>query len=106
MLAIRERHAADCLLVTYERMHATAAPVTARLFRFLGADAGDEIVADCMARTSFAALSGGRAAGQAVDGAFFRSGVVGDWRATLTPAMNEMILLELGWMFSEFGWSP
>jgi hypothetical protein len=29
---------------------------------------------------------------------------VGDWRSTLTPAMNALVLRELGWMFGHFGW--
>jgi hypothetical protein len=31
--------------------------------------------------------------------------VVGDWRSTLTPEMNRLVLQELGWMFPLFGWA-
>jgi hypothetical protein len=106
MLALTKQFVSDCMIVTYERMREAPAPVAAQLFRFLGVSDADDIVADCVARTSFAALSGGRPSGVAENGSFFRKGVVGDWRSTLTPEMNEMILRELGWMFPRFGWVP
>ncbi len=106
MLALMQQFPTDCMIVTYERMREAPAHIAAELFRFLGVPDGDDVVADCVARTSFAAFSGGRSAGVAEDGSFFRKGVVGDWRSTLTPAMNEMILRELGWMFPKFGWVP
>jgi hypothetical protein len=104
MVALAERHCADCMIVTYEALRRTPEPVVAKLFRFLAVSARDEIVADCIKKTSFASLTGGRAAGVEHRGAFFRKGVIGDWTSTLTPEMNEMILRELGWMFPHFGW--
>jgi hypothetical protein len=106
MLALAEQFPSDCVNVTYERMREAPAPVAAQLFRFLGVADGDEIVADCIARTSFTALSGGRGPGEAKDGSFFRKGVVGDWRTTFTPEMSAMILSKLGWMYPRFGWVP
>jgi hypothetical protein len=106
MLGLAKQFPSDCLNVTYERMRAATAPVAAELFRFLGVADGDDIVADCVARTSFAAMSGGRAPGEAQDGSFFRKGVVGDWRSTFTPEMNALILRRLGWMYPSFGWEP
>jgi hypothetical protein len=47
-----------------------------------------------------------RAAGVTQDGSFFRKGVVGDWRPTLTPAMSDIILHDLDWTFPAFGWTP
>jgi hypothetical protein len=104
MLALQQRHSSDCTIVTYECMRKAPATIAAQLFRFLGVSDGDAVVADCIARTSFAALSGGRQIGVEQRGSFFRKGVVGDWNGTLTPAMNEMVLRELGWMFPHFGW--
>jgi hypothetical protein len=104
MLGLRERYPEDCMIVTYERLLAVTAPVAAELFRFLGVADGDAIVADCVARTSFAALTGGRDAGAAEDGSFFRKGVAGDWRSTFSEATGEMIVRELRWCFAEFGW--
>ena len=78
--------------------------VVSNMFRFLSVSDAAAVVADCVAGTAFAAQTGGRPAGVAQDGAFLRNGVAGDWRATLTPAMNELILSELGWMFPHFDW--
>jgi hypothetical protein len=104
MIALAERHPADCLIVTYEALRGTPEPVVAKLFQFLTVSARDEIVTDCIKKTSFAFLTGGRAAGVEHRGSFFRKGIVGDWDSTLTPQMNEMILKELGSMFPYFGW--
>jgi hypothetical protein len=104
MLALRQQYPSDCAIVTYERLHEAPAPIAAQLFQFLGVSDNPETVAECVAQTSFAALSGGRSPGISETGSFFRKGVVGDWRSTLTPEMNEMVLQQLGWMFSEFGW--
>jgi Sulfotransferase family len=104
MIALAERYCADCMIVTYEALRETPEPIVAKLFRFLAVSARDEIVADCIKKTSFASLTGGRAAGVEHRGAFFRRGVIGDWASTLTPEMNEMILKELGWMFPYFRW--
>jgi hypothetical protein len=106
LLSVQERHPADSMIVTYERMHAAPALIAAQLFRFLGVSAADDVVADCVARTSFSTLSKGRPAGVTQNGSFFRKVLVGDWRSTLTPEMNELILREVGWVFPRFGWVP
>lgn len=106
MLALAEGHPEDCRILTYERLRAATAPVAAELFRFLGVADRAAVVADCVARTSFEVLTGGRPAGVTAEGAFLRKGVVGDWRTTLTAEMNTMILRELGWAFPRFGWQP
>jgi hypothetical protein len=104
MLALQQQFPADCLNVTYESMHAAPAEVAARLFRFLGVADDAAVVDACVARTSFAALSGGRDRGVAQDGSFFRKGAVGEGRATFTPEMNRIIVQAVGWSFPHFGW--
>lgn len=99
-----ERYKPDCLVVTYERMLQAPVAIAGRLFRFLGVSDNDDVVASCVERTSFAALSRGRPAGEAQEGAFFRKGVAGEWRSTLTPEMNALVMQELGWMFPNLGW--
>jgi hypothetical protein len=106
MLALGERHPGACRMVTYEGLRADPEPAVAGLFRFLGLSDNVETVRACLAETAFAAATGGRPAGVAENGAFLRKGVVGDWRSTLTPEMNDLILRELGWMFPYFGWTP
>jgi hypothetical protein len=105
MLAFGEQHPDAYRLVTYEQLCRDPEPAVAGLFRFLGLSDRAETVRACLERTSFVAATGGRPAGTAQEGAFLRKGVVGDWRSTLTPAMNDLVLGELGWMFPSFGWS-
>jgi hypothetical protein len=104
MLELPKQYPGDAMTVTYEELRRTPEPVVANLFRFLGVSDAAEIVADCIQRTAFATLTGGRPAGVEQSGAFFRKGVVGDWTTTLTPEMNSIIVHELGWMFPLFGW--
>jgi hypothetical protein len=106
MFALNEQYPADCMIVTYEHMREAPVLVATQLFRFLGVAHDDAVVAECVARSSFTALSGGRAPGVTQDGSFFRKGVSGDWGATFTPEMNAMMLNALGWMFPRFGWKP
>jgi hypothetical protein len=105
MLDLAGRYAADCYIVTYETMHAAPGSTAERLFRFLRVSDASNLVSDCVARTSFAAATAGQPADSVRDGSFFRKGVVGDWRSTLTPAMSDLILQDLGWMFPAFGWT-
>jgi hypothetical protein len=93
------------MTVTYESLRRTPQLVVSNMFRFLSVSDASDIVADCVARTSFAAQTGGREAGTEQSGAFFRKGIAGDWKSTLSPEMNELVLRELGWAFPHFGWT-
>ncbi len=106
MLALAEQYPTDAMNVTYRGLRQNQASVLAALFRFLGVSDHEAIIRDCVARSSFEAMSGGRQAGEASNGSFYRKGVVGDWESTLTPEMNQIVLQELGWMFPHFGWQP
>jgi hypothetical protein len=106
ILDLAARHPADFMVVTYEKLRRTPELTVSNMFRFLGVSDASDIVADCVARTSFAALTGGRQAGVEQNGTFFRKGVAGDWASTLTPEMNELMLREAGWMFPRFDWKP
>ena len=103
MLDARERYPEHFRLVSYEALHRAPEPALAALFRFLGVADRSDIVADCIARTSFAVLAG-RPAGATRNGAFLRHGLPGDWPNTLTAEMNDMVLRALGWSFGPFGW--
>ena len=103
-LELAERYKSDCHVITYEQLHATPEVVAAGLFHFLKVADGTEIVAECIAKTSFTSFSGGRPAGVARDDSFFRKGIVGDWRSTFSPEMSDLILADLGWLFPHFGW--
>jgi Sulfotransferase family len=106
MLDLRRRYPADCMLVTYESLAARTAEDASALFRFLGVADHDAIVADAIARSSFAAMSGGRGTDDVRNGSFFRGGTPGTWMKTFTPAMHDVIMRELGWSFPVFGWAP
>lgn len=106
MLHHRHTDAASCLLLTYEQLHQTPHVQMSAVFRFLGLEATDAVVTACLEATRFDKMTGGRKAGDGANGSFLRKGVVGDWQSTLTPAMNEWVLKELGWAFPHFGWAP
>ena len=105
-LALQKQMPESCLLMTYEQMHADTASAATRLFQFLGVGCDPAVVADCVKKTSFSALSGRPPTATGHAASFFRKGVVGDWRTTLTPELNALILEQLGWMFPHFGWTP
>lgn len=103
MLSLQRRYPADVLIVTYEALLRDPETTVAALYRFLGAAVSPAIVADSIARTSFAAMSG-RPAGIEDNGAFMRKGVAGDWRTHLTPEINQLILDQLAPLFPQFDW--
>jgi hypothetical protein len=106
MLEFPGRYPNDSVIVTYEALSRAPEQVVAGLFRFLGVADAPEIVARCVERASFAAMSGGRPRGIEQHGSFFRKGVTGDWGSTLTSGMADLVMRELGWMYQEFGWPP
>jgi hypothetical protein len=106
MLELVRCNPADCVIVTYEALLHAPGPVLAHLFRLLDVTDDPAVVAQCIARTNFTTVTGGRPAGVKQDGSFFRKGVAGGWDDTLTPAMNTLVLDALGWMFPRFGWTP
>ncbi len=55
-----------------------------RLFEFIGADADDATVEQCVRDASFEAMSGGRRRGQEDSDSVVRKGIAGDWRRWLT----------------------
>ena len=102
------RHAvalgARYLELRYERLVGAPGPETARVLRFLGADASPQAVETCLEGARFDRLSGGRAPGQEDVTSFFRKGIVGDWQnhfdATDRAAFEEnagALLAELGY---------
>jgi hypothetical protein len=106
ILTLLEQHPKDCMMVTYEGMRADPVPATQQMFGFLGVSNDKKVADEAVAKSSFAAMSGGRSTGTTQNGSFFRKGVVGDWHSTLTPEMNDIIMREMGWMFPHFGWKP
>ena len=104
MLAFEQKYAADYRMLTYEALHAWPERELAGLFTFLGVSDDPAIVASCVERAGFAAMTGGRQRGEVDDASFHRRGLPGGWETTLTEEMNDMILRHLGWAFPKFGW--
>ncbi|GAB0117366.1 sulfotransferase family protein [Acidisoma sp. 7E03] len=104
LVALRESDPDACHVITYERLQAEGPAETGAIFRFLGLADSPEVIAHCLETTRFGRQTGGREPGLAVDGAFRRKGIVGDWTTTLTPAMNDRVLRDLAWSFPLFGW--
>lgn len=56
------------------------------IFNWLGVDASEQVVASCVAKASFAALSGGRQIGEEDKSSHFRKGGTGNWQEELTAS--------------------
>ncbi len=74
------------VLVRYEDLHTSPVAELRKVFRSLGVRDDDEAVSAALQAGAFERLSGGRPPGEADPRSFFRKGVVGDWRGTLSPA--------------------
>lgn len=75
--------------VKYEEL--LAEPGRARaVLAALGVDDSEATVAACVAASRFEAVSGGRSAGTADAGSFYRKGVAGDWRGYLSAAQVQI----------------
>lgn len=105
MLAFAAANPADTAIVTYDGLQRNQPAILAFLFNLLGVANDEPLVADCIACTAFATQTSGRAPGVEDQRAFFRKGIVGDWRGTLPPVLNDLMLQELGWIFPTFGWT-
>lgn len=88
----------------YEDLHADAPEVTTRLFTFLGVDATETSVQQCLDAASFKNLAKGRDGGQEDRGSFFRKGVTGDWKNHF-DAQSEAVFMQYGGtMLRELGY--
>jgi Sulfotransferase domain len=81
-----------------------------RLLEFLGADASEKFVKECVESASFEKLSRGRKRGEEDSASFFRKGVAGDWRNVFTEADKRafkeaagVLLVELGYE-KDYNW--
>ena len=90
--------------VRYEDLLADAPAETARLLRFLGAGAGDEVVRRCVEQASFEKLSGGRRRGDEDPTSMLRKGVAGDWREAFSGEDRRVFKEEAGDLLVELGY--
>jgi hypothetical protein len=90
--------------VRYEDLLERAHEEVARLLGFLGADAGAEVVRECVEAASFENLSGGRERGEEDSSSFFRKGIAGDWRNVFTERDRQIFKEAAGDLLVELGY--
>ncbi len=81
----------DVLEVRYEDLLSDPIAQARRVFAFIGAECEAGVIEACVERTSFEALSGGRARGQVDESSFYRSGTAGQWKQRLSAEEIERI---------------
>ena len=89
--------------VRYEDLLERPEEEVKRLLEFLGADADEQTVSQCVSAASFEKLAGGRKRGEEA-ASFFRKGIAGDWKNVFTEqdkqdfkAVAGDLLIELGY---------
>lgn len=78
---------ARLLHLRYEDLHADPTGETRRLFEHIGVDASDDTVSACVDASRFDKMTGGRQRGEGDNSAFFRKGIVGDWRNAIDASL-------------------
>lgn len=87
----------------YENLLRDPVPEARKLFKFLGADADEEVVRGCVEATSFKRLSG-REEGEEDPTSFYRKGVAGDWRCVFTREDRQAFAEEAGDLLIQLGY--
>lgn len=90
--------------VRYEDLLVRPYEEVARLLAFLGADASDEVVEECVRSASFENLSGGRERGEEDPSSFYRKGVAGDWKNVFTEEDRRIFKEAAGDLLVELGY--
>lgn len=89
----------------YEDLVAEPEATLAVLFRFLGVESNESLLAGCRDAASFTLLSGGRNPGEEDRNSFFRKGVPGDWRCHLGDAAAAKFQDVAGRWLERFGYA-
>jgi hypothetical protein len=74
-----------------------------RLLEFLGADAREEVVRECVSSASFENWTDGRQRGEEDSTSFLRKGVAGDWKNVFTEDDKRVFKEEAGDLLIELG---
>lgn len=96
-----EAHPAAYCEIRYERLHADFDGELAKVLEFLAVDAGPKVIAACREAGAFGRLSGGRERGEEDRDAFFRKGIVGDWRNTFDAECERIFTKIAGGLLEE-----
>jgi Sulfotransferase domain len=89
--------------VRYEDLLERPEEEIGRLLRFLGADAAEQTVRECVNAASFEKLSGGRKRGHEA-ASFFRKGIAGDWKNVFTERNKHDFKAAAGDLLIELGY--
>jgi len=90
--------------VRYEELLDRTEQEARRLFEFLGADADEQIVKQCVEAASFERWAKGRERGQEDSTALLRRGVTGDWKNIFTGRDKSIFKQEAGDLLIELGY--
>lgn len=71
--------------LSYEELKSDPERLTSEILSYLGLPHNEDLVKQMVANASFKSMSGGRTAGVENTNTFFRKGVSGDWKTSLTP---------------------
>ena len=99
-----QEHPDQHLEVRYEKLHGEPEPTVERILQFLGVDASSSAVATCLEAGSFERLAKGRRRGDEDRGAFYRKGVVGDWRNHFDDVATAAFMRHGGELLEELGY--
>ncbi len=80
----RTEHPGKTHDIRYEDLLTNFEPTLKRLLEFFGVEASSATIEALRRETDFKRLSGGRSPGETDSASYFRKGVAGDWRATLS----------------------
>jgi len=89
--------------VKYEDLLEKPEEEVGRLLEFLGADASQQIVRQCVSASSFEKLAGGRKRGQEA-ASFLRKGIAGDWKNVFTEQNKQDFKVDAGDTLIELGY--
>jgi hypothetical protein len=105
-IAAEHELGADAFLnIRYEDLHRDETSVVRKCLTLAGVDASEESIYACSQAGSFELLSGGRKRGQADQNAFFRKGVVGDWKNHIDHAVAERCCRRVTELMVRFGYA-
>ncbi|MBN1850764.1 MAG: sulfotransferase [Deltaproteobacteria bacterium] len=93
------------LEVRYEDLHNNPNPILEKMLEFLGVDPSLESLGQCIQAGSFKSLSHGRERGQEDRNAFFRKGIIGDWKNHFAPEDEDLFMGYAGKLLEELGYS-
>lgn len=88
----------------YEDLHTKSDSVIQQVLEFLGVDASTPMVDLCRGAGSFEKHSGGRQRGQEDPNAFFRKGIIGDWKNHFDQKCLEIFMQYAGDLLRDLGY--